>query len=234
MYLRHPAALRDAPQVIGHVGPVLAAVAGELNVAVVGPNPKRISFDRAGIDRRNGRKILGARGVNRQSAAQMLPLLLRVVGRQVRGNDFPAVASICAFVDELAAEVDRLVNERIGGDGGVPVEAQLHILRVLRLQKISMTGNQIDARDISLLRHREGVSGIAGIDHHIKSVAEEELLIIRIADAPVAPDISRPLPGTVVLHAAVNVVRIIQIHTDMVVLGDRQILDKPPGLPPVV
>ena len=135
---------------------------------------------------------------------------------------------------ELAAVVKGAGVERIDRQGGVPAEPQLGAVRLRRADVLAHPGSQVPAPQVPLLAHRVALQGIDRIGPCVESVPETDLLPVMIADAAVFPHGVRPAPGAVVLHAAVNVVGDIQVHGDVVVLGQRQVVHESPGLAAVV
>ena len=107
------------------VGPGHAAVAGQLDVAVVRPDP-----DQAGGQGRLGdgddRAVrLGAGDVGGHAAGRLgRGVLALVVGRQVGADDHPMIAPVERPEEVVAAEVDRARVVRREDDGRAPVEAE--------------------------------------------------------------------------------------------------------------
>ena len=89
------------------VRPVLAAVARDLDVAVVGADPDHVRVLRRFADRIDRRVHLGRRVVDGDAAGFLLLLLLRIVRGQIRRDAIPAVAVIARAEQELRADVDR-------------------------------------------------------------------------------------------------------------------------------
>ena len=129
----HPAVLGQAAHVGDEVVPVLSAVAGELQVAIVGADPDEPGGERRLADRGDRGVHLGDRVVDRDATRLLLLLLLRVVGRQVRREALPALPVIARAEQELRANVERCRVVWREGDWGVPVETQLVVaLEVFR------------------------------------------------------------------------------------------------------
>ncbi len=113
------------------VGPGDAAVAGELDVAVVGADPEEAGKLRRFRDGDDGAVGLGARDVGRHAAGRARPVgpVLRgvlglVVHRQVGADDHPVVAPVGRPEQVVAAEVERLGIVRRKDDRRAPVEAE--------------------------------------------------------------------------------------------------------------
>ena len=111
--------------VAGDVRPGLAAVARQLQVAVVGADPDHLRVLRRLADRVDRRVHLGRRVVDRDAARLLLLLLLRVVRRQVGRDALPRLAAVARAEEELRADVERALLRRAEVDRRVPVEAQL-------------------------------------------------------------------------------------------------------------
>ena len=103
-----PAVLRQAADVADHILPVLSAVARQLHVAVVGAYPDEAALERRLADGEDGGVHLGDRVVDRDATGLLLLLLLRIVGRQVRGDALPALTVIPGAEQELGADVQRV------------------------------------------------------------------------------------------------------------------------------
>ena len=133
----------------------------------------------------------------------------------------------------LAAVIERFLVEGIGGDAGIPVEAQLAAFRIERADIAGLPGEQVVAQQIAALPHRIAVIGVGRVRHHIEAVSEGDLLPIGIANPPAAPCLTGTAPGAVVLHSSVDVVGDLHIDIDVIKLRQGQILHKTPGLAPV-
>ncbi len=97
--------------------------------------------------------------------------------------------AVRALVDVLAAEVDRIGLERVDGDRGVPVEAQLVLGFGSRGPDVlALAGPQIPADQVALLAHGVAAHGIARVGNGVEAVAEIHLLPVLVADAAVLPD----------------------------------------------
>ena len=110
------------------VGPVPAAVARKLDVAVIGSDPDLPRCSRTFRDRVDRRVHLGRRIVDRDSARLFLPLADRIVGRKVGRDSVPRHAMVSAAEQELRSDVDRALLVRRQSDRRVPVEAQLLLI----------------------------------------------------------------------------------------------------------
>src|SRR6185437_13403109 len=110
----------------GDVGPVGAAVGGEMHEAVVAAGPNQaLLLGRFG-DGKDDVVVLGAGVVLGDGAAGGLLLALVVAG-EVGADDGPVIAHVGALKEHVAAVVNRLGVEGRGGDGGGPLEAVLHV-----------------------------------------------------------------------------------------------------------
>ena len=105
--------------------PALAAVAGDLHAAVVGAHPDHAFLHGAGGDGDDRGEVFGAGDVGGQAAALVLLLPFRVV---VVRSGLIVVQVSPRSVDlwrNWLPQVERAGVERVGGEAGVPVEAQL-------------------------------------------------------------------------------------------------------------
>ena len=90
-----------------HVGPVLAAVARQLHVAVVGPGPDHVLLGRRLHDREDRVVDLDA-GVVVGDRAARLALLGLVVARQIRADLLPRLTLVAASEKHLRRVVERV------------------------------------------------------------------------------------------------------------------------------
>src|SRR5215831_9959492 len=105
LHARYPGVLRQAGDVADDVRPRFAAVARDLQIAVVRPRPYDHRILRRFPDREDRRVRLGARVVDRDAAGLLLLLLRRIVGREVGGDPLPRLAVIARPEEELRADV---------------------------------------------------------------------------------------------------------------------------------
>ena len=228
----HPAVRRQARHVGDDVGPVLAAVARELQVAVVGADPDRVRVLRRLADRVDRRVHLGRRVVDGDAAAQLLLLLGRIVGREVRREALPGLALIARAEQELAADVERLLVGRAQRDRRVPVPAKLLVQAGLGLDVAELVRVDVDAADVAALVFGIDVVRIGRIGVDPEAVAAVEVFPARIRDAAGIARIAAP--GAVVLQAAEHVVRIRVVDAHVIELRDRQVVALPPLVAAVV
>ena len=129
--------------------------------------------------------------------------------------DRPGLAAVGRLVDELAAEVDRAGLEGVGGEAGVPVEAELlAALGRRRLDGARLAGAQVPARRARppATRSRRAIES-SGSGRVSKPSPPPTALPVVVADAARLPDRARAAPGAVVLQAAVDVVRAVSMST---------------------
>src|SRR5262249_48989426 len=110
-----------------HVGPVLPAVARDLDVAVVGPDPDHVLLRRRLHDGED-RVVDLHTGVIVGDRPSGLALLRLVVARQVRGDLLPRLALVAAPQEDLGAVVEGAGIVRGKQDRRVPLEAVLQVL----------------------------------------------------------------------------------------------------------
>src|SRR5690606_15754127 len=108
--------------------PVLAAVAGDVDQAIVGAGPDRALLDRRLSDGEDGRVGLGA-GVVLGDRPARGNHRLRVGAGEVRADRLPAMAAVLATEDDVAAMVEHVgIVRREDGRRG-PLEAPAHLRR---------------------------------------------------------------------------------------------------------
>ena len=224
------------PRPAGHSGhpggaqrPGFSAVAGDVDLAVVGPRPKRPFFQgRRGNGQQAG-VVFGTGYVPGESAAFQRLVFLGVVGGQVRGNDLPALAAVGAKMHVLRAVVNGVWGKGILGNGRVPVEAQVFAFGMHRLDKVRVPGGEVHPSQVTFLGHGVGRVGVRGVRNDVESVAKVQLLPLGVANACVFEGVGRAAPRSVVLHPSVDVVGHCIVHADVVELRQGQVFDKPPG-----
>ena len=121
----HRSPLGKIRNVFCDVGPVFPAVSRDLHVTVVGSRPDHTCLFRRFRDRKNGSRIFHADVVRRQAARDLHAA--RVVARQVRADDSPAIAAVGGDVHVLAAHINLVVVVRRNGHRKFPVEPVLHL-----------------------------------------------------------------------------------------------------------
>src|SRR5205085_10706469 len=82
------------------------AVARDLKISIVGPNPDQILILGRFADRINGGVHFRGRIVDRDATGLLLLLLLRIVGRQVWRNALPALSVIARAEQELRPDIN--------------------------------------------------------------------------------------------------------------------------------
>ncbi len=103
-----------------HVLPGLAAVAGDLDLAVVRAHPDDALLERRLGDGQDGAVVLGAGVVGGQAAGVLE--LGRIVGRQVRAGLGPGLAPVEGPEEEVAAEIEDVPVVGREVDRRVPIE----------------------------------------------------------------------------------------------------------------
>ena len=233
----HPAVLRQPAHVPHHVLPVPAAVARQLQVAVVGADPDEAGGERGLADREDRGVHLRHRVVDRDAAGFLLLLLLRIVAGEVGRDALPRLAVIVRAEQELRPDIDRRRVVRRERDGRIPVEAQLLVaLQLLRaearLDIAGLVGVPVDAADEASLVLGIHVIGIGRVLEHPEPVAAEHVLPARARDAARVGRIAHP--ARVVLQPAVDAIRVAVVDAHVIELRDRQIVALPPSVAAVV
>ena len=227
-----PRILRQALHVADDVRPGLAAIARELHVAVVGAHPDHVAVLRRLADRVDRRVHLGRRVVDRDAARFFLLLLERVVRGEVGRDAVPVLALVARAEQELRADVDRALLVRAHFDRRVPVVAQLLLEACGRLDESRQARATVDAAEEAALRFGIDEVGVGRIGPHPEAVAEIQVVPARIRDAARKRRITGP--RTVVLQAAVHLVRVLVVDAHVVELRNRQVVAFPPAIAAVV
>ena len=231
----HRAEGRQAGEVRGHVGPRLAAVPRQLDLAVVRAGPDQPGLERALGDREHDRRDRRSGVVEGQAAGASHER--RVGGGQIGRDPLPALASVAAPVDILAAGVDGLRIVRRGGEGRRPLEAVLEcrgrraldgqrpdadIPRLARVQVVELELTVVaagpDEVRVGAMNHRE--ADLAAADG--VPLADRDAL-----GASSVEDAARPSHRGSVLAVAVDEVGPAVVGRDVVHLGDRQLRPVP-------
>ena len=220
-----PRVRRQPGQVPGHVHPGLAAVASDLQLAVIRARPHHVRVLRRLADRVDRAVVLGRRVVDRQTAGLVLLQLRGVVRRQVRGDPLPVVAHVASAEQELCAHVEGAARPDV--QGGVPVEAQLGVAGAAqRHDVLGLTGRHADARQMAALILAVDDVLVLGVRERPEAVAAQQGFPEPVRH-PTRPR-ARSGPGAVVLQTAEDVVRHPRVHRDVVELPDRDVLARPP------
>ena len=184
----HPGTGGEPGHMGGEVLPMGTAIAGQLQIAVIGADPDLSRGERRLADRVDRRVHFGRGIVDGDAARQFLQLLVRIVGREVRGNAFPGLATVRRTKQELRADVQRLRIVRRQRDRRIPVEAQLRIALEVRsvqprLDVPRLVRQHIDAHDGAALCLRIHMVGIRRIGEHPEAVAAEHGFPALVGDA---------------------------------------------------
>ena len=119
---------RKAGNVANDVVPGLRAIARDLQVAIVRPDPDDILVLGRFADRVNRGVHFRRRIVDGDAARLFLFLFLRIVRRQVGRNALPGLAMIARAKEKLRADIDRPFLVRRNGHRRIPVPAQLFLV----------------------------------------------------------------------------------------------------------
>src|ERR1700723_496243 len=102
----HQCVERNARNIADEILPSFPAVAGELQIAVIGSNPDDFRIARRLADGVDGAVILCARIVDGDAAGLLLLLLLWIVGGEIGRDSFPGFAAVARAEQKLAADID--------------------------------------------------------------------------------------------------------------------------------
>ena len=153
------------------IGPRLAAVASELEVAVIGADPdQRLILGRF-ADRVN-RRVHFRRGIVHRNAARLLLLLFfRIVGGQIGRNALPGLAVIARAEKKLRADIDGAFFVRRKCDWRIPVEPEFFVVIRPWLDVASFMRVAIYPADLAALIFGIDVIGIGRIREHPEAIA---------------------------------------------------------------
>src|SRR5205085_3301938 len=172
VYVRDPGVLRQAADVPDDVRPRFAAVARDLEVAVVRAGPDEVRVFRRLADRVDGRVHLRRRVVHGDAARLLLLLLFGVVRRQVGRDALPGLPVVARAEEELRADVDGALLRGTQVNRRVPVVAELALLVLReRLEGGRLVGLSVDAPDVAALRLGVEVVGVRGVNERPEAVA---------------------------------------------------------------
>ena len=217
--------------VLRDVVPLLAAVAGVPDLAVVGPGPDKAFLhlgrrNREDHFRRELSQVVADKAAGRTDAA-------RVLRGQVRADHAPALAAAIGMKDDVAAVVDVVVIERIDRQRRRPVAAVLGILR----RRVERDHRRSDrARDLRAVIVASDLVPVAGRPHDVRigrvgrreaRLAAAQAVVPLVAGAVVARAGSlrgnhRAAHRAVVLHVRVHVVGHLVVDGHVVHLADGQ------------
>src|SRR5207247_327214 len=104
---------------------------GQVQQPVVASGPEETGRHRRFLEGEDGVVDLDAGAVAGDALAPRVILFRLVVAREIRADDVPGLAAVARAVDELRRRVDDVRVVRRHADGGVPLEAVLHVGRAL-------------------------------------------------------------------------------------------------------
>src|SRR6185437_9285555 len=230
-----PAFLRKPLDIADDVGPMRAAIVGDLNVAIVRAGPQGFRIELAFGERDDGAVKLGGGVIGRDGAAAEL-FLLFVVGGEIAADLRPGIAAVGGFEDDVCAVIDDVWIEFRHQDRRVPIEAVFqHVIAGARggdgvgLNVAFLMRAPIEARHIALADVIDDI-GVAGIgdDEGAVGVAAHAAPIAG-AGAGVVPAVARAAPHFVILKAAEDVIGIGHVEPDVIGLGHGHVVVKIPG-----
>ncbi len=207
-----------------HVDPRRTVVLRHLHRAVVGADPDDTRRQRRLGDGRDGAELDVA-------AAERLAV---VVGREVGADLLPRVAAVERSEQHLRAGVEDLRVVRREHQGRVPVPPQRRlVLRPARHDVGHGAQHLVDAPVIAELRGVVEPARVGRVDavvHPVAGADGDPVGHVHLA----GPAVARALPGVVVLHPAVDVVRVGHVGVDGVELADGDVHVVVGRLAPVV
>src|SRR5439155_25280376 len=154
-----------------HVVPAFAAVARDLQVAIVCPDPDHILVLGRFTDRINRRVHFGGGIVHRHTARLFLFLFLLIVLRQVGRNALPVLTVIAGTKQELRAHVDRSLFVWRQRDRRIPVVTQLLLIIWSRLDVAPFVRASIYSCNLATLIFSVDAVRIGRIGEHPEAVA---------------------------------------------------------------
>src|SRR5262249_19245642 len=103
-----------------------------------------------------------------------------------------------------------------------------------RPDALALVGAEVPAPDLAALRLGVAALRVGGVRQRHEAVAAADDLPGGVADAAELPRGAGAAPGAGVLHAAIDVVGHVHVHSHVVVLPERQVGDELPGVAAVV
>ena len=103
--MRHLGIFGNAPDAAADAPPRPAAILSNVDLTVIGPDPKDALLYWARRNGNDSRKIFGAGRVEYHAAAVILPLPRRIIRRHIVADDFKTPAAVGRFMHELTAEI---------------------------------------------------------------------------------------------------------------------------------
>ena len=202
------------------VGPRLAAIARDLHVAIVGAHPDDLAVLWRFGDGVNGGVHFGGGVIHRDAAGFFLLLFFRIVGSQVGRNAIPGLAVIARTEQELRADVNGALFVGAHLNGRVPVEAQF-LFAVIRLGLMERLFVRITIHSSDFAALRFGINVSRGRKDLRTSRSHRRHTYFPSASWRRRRDRRIADPRTVVLQAAIDVVRIGVVHAHVIELRDR-------------
>ena len=161
--------------------------------------------------------------------------LYRIICCKIRRYHLPAYSFICAFMNELAAEINCFFIKWILRHCCVPVPAQhLFWIQCWWFYKPTFSCFPISTTYISSLAFTKHPACIFSIWHHIKTITAADIVPVIIFYTCIDPCISRAMPASIILHATHYIIRHFVVNIDMIKLPNRKFIIKYPVLTTVM
>ncbi len=151
-------------------------------------------------------------------------------GGEVFAEADPGVAAIGGFKQVVAAVVERLGIVRRNDERRIPLEAVARrgVAVFQRADGFRFAGLQVAARKIAILGFRVDDVRVGGVDARVEAVAALHGDPILVADAGGLKAGAGTAPRIVVLQAAADVIRLLEVVRDLVELSDGDIVQVAP------
>ena len=223
----HIGPVRYAVHVAAHLRPGIAAVTGNLNVAVVRAHPEDIGIKGGlgdGDDLAVARHPIVPRDADvRPGHAHELQCVPVGGPGQVLGR-LPALAPVPRDEESVPGHVHRLrivLRHQAGRD---PVEPIRLALRRARTDVEDVAGLGVDPGIGSVLGVSVGVAGAGRVRLPVHAVAEADLPPVVVDDPDPVTRAGGTHPRVVVLQPPVDPVRVLHVHADVVELSDGEVI----------
>src|SRR5579859_41425 len=215
----------------GDVGPVLAAVAGDVHEAVVRTGPDDAFLDGRSREREDRVVILDAGVVLRERTAGRA-LLGFVVAREVAAELRPGHAAVGGLKDGFAAVINGVGLVGRNHDGSGPLEAMLevggagaHGIERPGRDVVDLMRFLVEARDEAVVGAGVNDVGVVGVGNDKAGFAPADFVPIGFVDGALVAAAGDG-DGGIVLQRAVNVVRnevvssyVVELRGGLIALG---------------
>ncbi len=239
---RHPAdvgALGNSGHLRDDIFPGLAAIAGDLDISVIGSGPQHLRGQRRFADGGDGRKFLNAvmprKGLLVRGFSEDLQFVAVRAGGQVAANTRPTIALIGGFEKIISRVINSFVVECGNRNRRIPLEAVVRLAQLgFRLDRTLLSGAHVSPRQVAVLRLGVHNPRLDVVDLGVEPVSAVNHRPVFVGDSIARSGLARPAPASVVLQSATNVVRLFIVQADFIKLSYGDGVLEVPALPVVV